>query len=95
MTIWYEYAASKQYDVRVVLSTAGDDYYKAGFAAGHVAGFGAGKAETVDIDWLKQIFVSFDSFLGIRVLGGITIGNVIFVPLIFSLLLWVLKLVRG
>lgn len=45
--------------------------------------------------WLAGIFNSFSSFFSIRLFGNVTLGLLLFIPLILSVLFFVFKLARG
>ena len=52
--------------------------------------------DTIDNStWLAGIFNSFSSFFSIRLFGNVTVGLLLFIPLILSVLLFIFKLARG
>lgn len=61
-------------------------------------GKNSGKLEAekaLSFDWLSSIFSMLGSFLSIPIFGEITIGMIVAVPLLISVVMFIIKLVRG
>ncbi len=83
---------------------AGSDAgYDAGYDAGLQKGLNDGYYEGLDaganlnpsIDWIKSLFIGMGAFLSVEIFPNVTIGLIVAIPLLFSLLLWFVKLIRG
>lgn len=59
-------------------------------------GFKAGQLQPTGITWALALFSAMGLFLGVPILGpNITIGVIVGVPLVLSLIFFVIKLIRG
>lgn len=66
-----------------------------GFNNGYLAGVDAGANINPSIDWIKALFIGMGAFLSVEIFPSVTIGLIVAIPLLFSLLLWFVKLIRG
>lgn len=67
-----------------------ENLYRAGYNEGYYS------AETLNnLDWLSSLFDSLMSFFNIQLFGNVTLGLLLFIPLILSILLFIFKLARG
>lgn len=65
-----------------------------GYSEGYTAGFHSGE-ESVNfsslLSWVASVFGIFD----LKIFGNITLGNLLFIPLVFAVIFFILKIVRG
>lgn len=71
-----------------------------GYSKGYEIGFkdgtsNAGSPMLKPFDLIKQSFLSINQFMNKQIFPGITIWTIISIPLIFSLLILILKVIRG
>lgn len=66
-----------------------------GFNNGYLAGLDAGANINPSVDWIKSLFIGMGAFLSVEIFPNVTIGLIVAIPLLFSLLLWFVKLIRG
>lgn len=66
-----------------------------GFNEGYLAGVDAGSNINPSVDWIKSLFLGMGAFLSVEIFPNVTIGLIVAIPLLFSLLLWFVKLIRG
>lgn len=75
-----------------------DDFIKnianENFNKGYDAGYND-SSTILGAGWLTSLFSSLNSIFNFQLFGGITLGFVIFIPIVFSVILLILKLVRG
>ncbi|HEY8363657.1 MAG TPA: hypothetical protein VIK77_12450 [Tissierellaceae bacterium] len=68
--------------------------YSEGYNIGYNEGYNTGIIEQIDdkdfTNLLKSVFVGIGSFLGIKLLPGITIGAIIAVPIVFGIISFIL-----
>lgn len=71
--------------------------YDAGYTFGFQEGYNAGlqNIDNLNHNWIVAIFGSISTILSIKLVGNISIGMIIGVPLILMLVLFVLQLIRG
>ena len=71
--------------------------YNSAYKQGYNDGYNNGDVGGMDSsnNWLVSLFGSVTKFFNIKIFGDITLATVIFIPLILSIILFVLKLVRG
>lgn len=75
-----------------------DDFIKnianENFNKGYDAGYND-SSTILGAGWLTSLFSSLNSIFNFQLFGGITLGFVIFIPIVFSVILIILKFVRG
>ena len=89
-TIYNEAYAQGRLDWETIGYTAG---LQTGFNNGYIAGLESNINPSVD--WIKSLFIGMGAFLSVEIFPNVTIGLIVAIPLLFSLLLWFVKLVRG
>lgn len=66
-----------------------------GYVLGYETGINVSIADTVNFNWIQTLFMGLGAFLSIELFGGISIGMIVGIPLVFGLVFFILKLVRG
>lgn len=72
-----------------------------GYDRGYNDGVSYGSQHSTDLtsssfwSWFSTMFTNIGSLFNVELFGGITIGTLILIPLLLSILLFILKLVRG
>lgn len=66
-----------------------------GYVLGYETGINISIADTVNFNWIQTLFMGLGTFLSIKLFGGISIGMIVGIPLVFGLVFFILKLVRG
>ena len=80
------------------LQQAYDEGYDAGYDDGHQDGYDAGYDDGANFEfttWFRSILSAVSIILSIELLTGITLGTILFVPLMFGLFWFFIKMVTG
>ena len=80
------------------LQQAYEDGYNAGYDDGHQDGYDEGYDEGATFEfttWFRSILSAVSIILSIELLSGITLGTILFVPLMFGLFWFFIKMVTG
>lgn len=93
----YEYILQNIYEITIP-SRERSQYEQGrrdGYVLGYETGINVNIGDTVNFNWIQTLFISLGSFLAIELFGGISIGMIVGIPLVFGLVFFILKLVRG
>lgn len=63
-----------------------DDAYNSGYDVG----YNNGRNDALNIDWLKRAISTIDDVLNIKLLGPLTLGNIVAIPLIIGIVAFVI-----
>lgn len=75
-----------------------DDYLKNVIRENYNKGYSTGyndASSIIGVDWLGSLFSSLSAIFNFQLFGGVTIGFILFIPIIFAVVFLVLKFVRG
>lgn len=93
----YEYILQNIYEITIP-SRERSQYEQGrrdGYVLGYETGINVNIGDTVNFNWIQTLFIGLGSFLAIELFGGISIGMIVGIPLVFGLVFFILKLVRG